>query len=158
MDFAYPYDLIPDEDAGGFAVVFPDFTAPAEMGVITQGDDEAAAAEAAVDALWTALAWYVDERRRPPLPSPAEGRATARLAPLEAAKLALWLACADALGVHAPGPVDGVTALAARVGVDEKGFRRLLDFEHASKLGAIVDAAAKLGWRIDIHAQPIAAE
>lgn len=64
MRYAFPCELTPDQD-GGFVVMFPDIPE-----AITGGGDSAEALAMAEDALATALAGYVLERRA--IPTPAE--------------------------------------------------------------------------------------
>lgn len=63
MIYAYPCELTPDED-GGLVVLFPDVPE-----AITGGKDKTEALMMAEDALVTALAGYVQARRKIPTPS-----------------------------------------------------------------------------------------
>lgn len=63
VNLNYPVHLEPAEE-GGFVVTFPDVPE-----AITQGEDEADALLRAVDALETALEFYVDEGEDLPRPS-----------------------------------------------------------------------------------------
>jgi antitoxin HicB len=69
--FDYPVTLAPD--GGTVLVTFPDVPE-----AITVGADEDEALLYAVDALETALSFYVDGRKPLPVPSSAEGRPTVR--------------------------------------------------------------------------------
>lgn len=83
--FDYPAVLAAQPD-GGFVVTFPDVPE-----AITQGEDRDEALLCAVDALETALSFYVDDRRHLPLPSGAKrGQAVVRPGPLESAKFAFY--------------------------------------------------------------------
>ena len=64
--FDYPVNLEPQPN-GGFVVTFPDIPE-----AITQGEDREEALLYAVDALETALSFYVDSRRALPVPSKAK--------------------------------------------------------------------------------------
>ena len=115
----------------------------------TVGNDEAEALRRAPDALETALAIYVDERRD--LPRPARPRKRQRmvaLAPMAAAKLAIYQAMRD----------QGVTqvALARRIDCDPKDIRRLLDLMHHSRLDRLEAALAALGKRLVIEVRDAA--
>lgn len=136
MHYAYPYDLLPQPE-GGFTVVFPDVPE-----AITQGESETEVAAMAEDALITALSFYTD--RGEPLPSPSQpgGRRLAYLPPLVAAKLALH----DAMLAM---PISN-SALARRLGTDEKTVRRLRDPLHQSRIGQVDAALRALGKRISI--------
>ncbi len=115
----------------------------------TVGNDEAQALRRAPDALETALAIYVDERRDLPRPArPRKGQRMVALAPMAAAKLAIYQAMRD----------QGVTqvALARRIGCDPKDVRRLLDLMHRSRLDRLEAALAALGKRLVIEVRDAA--
>ncbi len=115
----------------------------------TVGNDEAQALRRARDALETALAIYVDERRDLPRPArPREGQRMVALAPMAAAKLAIYQAMRD----------QGVTqvALARRIGCDPKDVRRLLELAHRSRLDRLEAALAALGKRLVIEVRDAA--
>lgn len=65
--YAYPCELTPDED-GGFVATFPDVPE-----AITGGDGRDDALAMAEDALATALAGYVHEKRDIPVPGTPTG-------------------------------------------------------------------------------------
>jgi len=112
----------------------------------TVGNDEAQALERAPDALETALAIYVDERRDLPRPRrPRKGDRTVALPLRAATKLAIYQAMRD----------QGVTQveLARRLGCDPKDIRRLLDLTHNSRLDRIEAALAALGKRLVLEVQ-----
>ncbi len=115
----------------------------------TAGNDEAQALARAPDALETALAIYLDQRRD--LPRPArrrKGQRAVTLPPMAAAKLAIYQAMRD----------KGVTqvALARRLGCDPKDVRRLLDLMHHSRLDRLEAALAALGKRLVIEVRDAA--
>ncbi len=115
----------------------------------TVGNDEAQALRRAPDALETALAIYVDERRDLPRPArPRKGQRMVALAPMAAAKLAIYQAMRD----------QGVTqvTLARRIGCDPKDVRRLLDLMHRSRLDRLEAALAVLGKRLVIEVRDAA--
>jgi len=115
----------------------------------TVGNDEAQALERAPDALETALAIYVDERRDLPRPKrPRKGDRMVALPPMAAAKLAIYQAMRD----------QGVTQveLAGRLGCDPKDIRRLLDLMHNSRLDRLDLALAALGKRLLIEVRDAA--
>lgn len=66
--YAYPVDLIPDED-GRVVADFPDLP-----GAATDGADRCESLAEAADCLEEAIAGYVERRERIPPPSPARGR------------------------------------------------------------------------------------
>ncbi len=115
----------------------------------TVGNDEAQALARAPDALETALAIYVDERRDLPRPArPRKGQRAVALPPMAAAKLAIYQAMRD----------QGVTqvALARRLGCDPKDVRRLLDLMHRSRLDRLEAALAALGKRLVVEVRDAA--
>ncbi len=115
----------------------------------TVGNDEAQALARAPDALETALAINVDERRDLPRPArPRKGQRAVTLPPMAAAKLAIYQAMRD----------QGVTqvALARRLGCDPKDVRRLLDLMHRSRLDRLEAALAGLGKRLVVEVRDAA--
>ena len=115
----------------------------------TAGNDEAQALGRAPDALETALAIYVDERRDLPRPSrPRKGQRVILLPPMAAAKLAIYQAMRD----------QGVSQveLARHIGRDPKDVRRLLDLMHHSRLDRLEAALAALGKRLVLEVRDAA--
>jgi antitoxin HicB len=149
--FTYPVELVPaasvpgaDPAETGFVVTFPDLPE-----AITQGETEAEALSAAADCLDEAVAARLT--RGLPLPAPSRGGAgTHYLSPgvTLSAKAALALRMAE----------EKVTkvALAARLGIDEKEVRRLLDPAAPSKLTRLEAALAALGSRLVVELEPAA--
>ena len=110
----------------------------------TVGNDKAQALARAPDALETALAIYVDERRDLPSPTrPRKGQRAVALPAMAAAKLAIYQAMRD----------QGVTQveLASRIGCDPKDVRRLLDLTHRSRLDRLEAALKALGKRLVVE-------
>jgi antitoxin HicB len=134
--YAYPSTVTPD-DKGGITVSFPDVPE-----ALTEGETEEEALAHAVDALETALSFYVD--RREALPTPSALRPGQRLVPLSAlgmSKAALYETMREQ-GV-------GKAALARRLNCHLPQIDRLLDLCHASKLGQVEAALAALGkWLV----------
>ena len=92
----------------------------------------------AKDCLGVALGMYVKAREDIPAPSPlVEGRVLVSVAPIVAAKLALYAAMRE----------QGVTnvALAVRLGLQENAVRRLLDPGHRSHIAAVEKALRAVG-------------
>ncbi len=110
---------------------------------ITQGEDEDEALLYAIDALETALSFYVDDRRLLPVPSKAKrGQRTVRPSALECAKLGVYRAMTE----------QGIkkAELARRLGWHMPQVDRLFDLKHASKLDQIEAAARALGRHIEV--------
>ena len=139
MRYAYPCNIVPDEEeqrATGreaYVVNFPDV-----YGANTGGWSWEEALEMAQDCLGVALAMYVDDRQEIPSPSPlAEGQVLISVAPIVAAKLALYAAMRE----------QGLTnvALAARLGLQENAVRRLVDPGHRSHITSVEKALRAVG-------------
>ena len=139
MRYAYPCIIVRDEEeerASGreaYTVTFPDV-----YGANTGGWSWGEAMEMAKDCLGVALGMYVKAREDIPTPSPlAEGQVLISVAPIVAAKLALYAAMRE----------QGVTnvALAVRLGVQENAVRRLLDPGHRSHITSVEKALEAVG-------------
>lgn len=141
MRYAYPAEVI--EASDGVTVTFPDVPE-----VVTDGATRAEAMERAADALVSALSFYVDEGQRLPRPSAANGRPLVSVTVLEAAKLALHEAMAEA----------GLSniELGRRLGKDERAIRRLRDPLHRSHIGEVEAALHNLGKRVEVSVKEAA--
>lgn len=136
--FDFPVKLRAQAE-GGFVVTFPDIPE-----AITQGEDESEALLCAVDALETALSFYVDERLPLPLPSrPKRGQRTVRPSALECAKLGVYHAMTEQ-GVRK-------AELARRLGWHMPQVDRLFDLKHASRLDQLEAAARALGRDLEVR-------
>ncbi len=132
--FDYPVTLTPD--SGTTLVTFADVPE-----AITFGEDVAEALIHAVDALETALSFYVDARLPLPIPGKAKrGQKTVRPSALECAKLGVYQAMTEQ-GLRK-------AELARRLGWHMPQVDRLFDLRHASKFEQIETAAAALGKRL----------
>jgi antitoxin HicB len=132
----YPVNLTPDD--GAILVTFPDVPE-----AITQGEDEDEALLYAIDALETALSFYVDDRKPLPVPSkPKRGQKTVRPSALECAKLGVYQAMTEQ-GIRK-------SELARRLGWHMPQVDRLFDLKHASRLDQIEAAARALGRYIEV--------
>ena len=134
--FDYPVILTPDD--GTVLVTFPDVPE-----AITFGADTDEALMYAVDALETALSFYVDARKPLPVPSKAtRGQKTVRPSALECAKLGVYRAMTE----------QGIkkAELARRLGWHMPQVDRLFDLRHASRLDQIEAAARALGRHIEV--------
>jgi len=134
--FDYPVTLTPDD--GAVLVTFPDVPE-----AITFGMDEDEALLQAVDALETALSFYVDARKPLPVPSAAEGRPTVHPSALECAKLGVYQAMTEQ-GLRK-------TDLARRLGWHLPQVDRLFDLNHASRFDQIEAAARALGRHVEVR-------
>ena len=133
----YPV-ILEAQPEGGFVVTFPDVPE-----AITQGEDEDEALLYAIDALETALSFYVDDRKPLPVPSKAKrGQRTVCPSALECAKL----------GVYRAMTQQGIkkSELARRLGWHLPQVDRLFDLKHASRLDQIEAAARALGRHIEV--------
>ncbi|HAT50151.1 MAG: type II toxin-antitoxin system HicB family antitoxin [Nitrospirae bacterium] len=132
----YPVELT-DDTNGTILVSLPDIPE-----VHTFGDDREEALIRAVDALETALAFYVDGRRDLPLPSAAAGRPTVTPSAQVCIKLDIYAAMRH-------GKI-GKAELARRLGWHLPQVDRLLDLRHATRIDLMEAALAALGKRIEI--------
>ena len=139
MRYAYPCNIVRDKEeerASGreaYTVSFPDV-----YGANTGGWSWEEALEMAKDCLGVALGMYVKAREDIPAPSPlVEGRVLVSVAPIVAAKLALYAAMRE----------QGVTnvALAARLGLQENAVRRLVEPGHRSHIASVEKALRAVG-------------
>ena len=133
--FDYPVRLTPDN--GTVLVTFPDIPE-----AVTFGANEDDALQHAVDALETALSFYIDDRRPLPIASVIDGLITVRPTTLECLKL----------GLYAEMLKQGVrkAELARRLHCHALQVDRLLDLSHTSKLEQLEKAINVLGKRIEI--------
>ena len=133
----YPV-ILEAQPEGGFVVTFPDVHE-----AITQGEDEDEALMYAVDALESALSFYIDDRKPLPVPGkPKRGQKTVRPSALECAKLGVYQAMMEQ-GIRK-------SELARRLGWHMPQVDRLFDLKHASKLDQIEAAARALGRHIEV--------
>ena len=136
--FDYPVTLETDADTNTVVVGFPDLPFCHSV-----GDDADEALLNAIDALETALSFYVEARRPLPVPSAAEGRPTVRPSALECAKLGVYQAMTEQ-GIRK-------AELARRLGWHLPQVDRLFDLKHASRFDQIEAAARVLGRRIEVR-------
>ncbi len=134
--FDYPVILTPDD--GTMLVTFPDVPE-----AITFGADTDEALLQAIDALESALSFYVDDRKPLPVPSkPKRGQKTVRPSALECAKLGVYQAMMEQ-GIRK-------SELARRLGWHMPQVDRLFDLRHASRFDQIEAAARALGRHIEV--------
>ncbi len=132
MIYAYPCELTPDED-GGLVATFPDVPE-----AITGGIDRSEAIAMAEDALATALAGYVHEKRDIPVPSRAlAGQEIVAVPAVVAAKLALYAAMHE----------QRITKveIAGRLGISESAVRKLTNPDHRSHISQVQKALKAVG-------------
>ena len=142
MRYAYPAVLAPDD--GQISVSFPDIPEAHSFGATRQK-----VLVHAVDALETALSFYVDERR--PLPKPGRakrGQIVIEASPLGQVKLALY----DAMRVQDIGKAE----LARRLDCHLPQVDRLLDLTHASKMEQLTRALSAVGKRLVVGVEDAA--
>ncbi len=133
----YPARLTPDED-GRFVVSFPDYPE-----ALTDGATKEEALYGALDCLEEAVAGRINRNEDIPSPSTRKrGMAEIYLSPQFALKALLYQTWKEA-GITR-------TELAARLCVDNKEARRLLDPHYGSKLPKMSEALKVLGHRVVI--------
>lgn len=140
--FDYPVELTPDGDT--LLVTFPDIPE-----AITFGANTNEALCQAIDALETALSFYIDNRQPVPTPSAPNGRPTVRPSGLESAKLGLYQAMTER-GIRK-------AELARRLGWHVPQVDRLLDLTHSSRFDQIEAAARAMDLRVEVNVSPRAA-
>ena len=139
MIYAYPCQLTPDEEDGGFVATFPDVPE-----AITGGDDLAEALAMAEDALATALAGYVHLNWDIPTPSEAaDGQVSVPVPTVVAAKLALY----TAMKAQRITKVE----LAERLGVSEAAVRKLTNPDHRSHMSLVHKALRAVGQSLKVE-------
>lgn len=133
--FDYPVILTVDGDA--VLVTFPDVPE-----AITFGANQAEALAQAVDALESALSFYVDARKPLPEPSLSDSLPTVCPSALECIKL----------GVYQEMTKQGMrkAELARRLGWKAPQVDRLFDLSHASRIDQLEAAAKILGRKIQV--------
>lgn len=134
--FCYPVTLTRDREAGGYVVTFKDVPE-----AITQGDNMADALSQAQDCLEEAIAGRIRLGKDIPASSKAaKDQHIVTLPVATAAKAALYIAIRE----------SGLSKieLAARLGIDEKEVRRLLDPYYPSKVPRIESALEGLGKKL----------
>lgn len=136
MVFEYP--VVVHQEEGSVWVGCPDVP---EMACA--GDTSEEALFDAVDALESALSFYVDQKQAIPLPaSPKAGQPVVRLPALTAAKAALWNTML--------AQKISKTEMARRLGVNRPQVDRLVDLLHRSKIEQVEHALHVLGQRIEL--------
>lgn len=133
----YPVILEP-ADEGGFVVSFPDVPE-----AITQGDTREAALSNAVDALETALDFYIDDKRPLPQPSSPEGLDTVSPSVHASAKLMIYQLMRD--------QDIGKAELARRLSCHLPQIDRILSLSHGSRFEQLEAAVVALGGRLQLQ-------
>ena len=141
--FAYPATLTTGSDGRVF-VQFVDLPR-----VATDGKDEREAFQEAMDALGSDLSIRLSRREEIPVPSAAKRKH--RLVPVP-----LWLAPKLALFLTLRDQHVNNSELSARLGVDERVVRRMLDPRHATKAEKIQAALAVLGKQMAVEVRAAA--
>ncbi len=141
--WSYPIEFTPD-DNDTVMVTFPDLPE-----AVTFGEDEADARANATDALETALAAYIGDRRDLPAPSPARGRPTVSPSLLGCLKLAVYSAMRDRGWRKAD--------LARSMGLNPRQIDRLLDLRHGSTVPQLEQALVVCGKRAELEMRELAA-
>ena len=132
MIYAYPCELIPDED-GGLVALFPDVPE-----AITGGINRTEALTMAEDALATALAGYIHAQLEIPTPSqPATGQELVAVPTVLAAKLALYSAMREQRVSNGE--------LASRLRISESAVQKLIDPERNSPIAQVQRALRAVG-------------
>lgn len=143
MDYQFLARFARDTD-GGYLVTFPDVPE-----AITQGDDWADAFASASDALGVALRGRLADGKALPAPA-AKGKG---LVPVAVdAETALKLAVIEAFRASDMSKVE----FARRLGKSDNEPYRILDPDHATKLGLLQSALKVLGKQVVVSVHDIA--
>ncbi|MGF6393126.1 type II toxin-antitoxin system HicB family antitoxin [Pseudomonas plecoglossicida] len=136
MIFDYP--VVIHQEKGSFWISCPDVPEMASA-----GDTAEEALFDSVDAMESALSFYVDQKRAIPLPAaPQPDQPVVRLPALTAAKAALWNTMV--------AQKVSKTEMARRLGVNRPQVDRLIDLLHRSKIEQVEHALHVLGQRIEL--------
>jgi antitoxin HicB len=136
--YSYKYPAVFTPEEGGFVVTFPDVPE-----AITEGDSVEKAVGNATDALDEAITGRIN--RRSVVPKASTGKSGQYL-------ISVPLRMALKAGLYEEITKDGAsqTDIAARLGIDEKEVRRLLDAHHPTKLPRIEEILRRVGVRTTI--------
>src|ERR1700722_14349102 len=135
--FEYPVELKKDSN-GTFQVIFPDVPE-----AHTFGDSRDGALDHAVEALETALSFYVDEGKDLPKATAKRGRSIVRPSLIAEMKLGIYQLMRRAK--------IRKTDLARRMGVALMQIDRLLDLTHSSRIEQLEAAYGALGKRVHVE-------
>ena len=145
MRYAYPCLILPDQEEAqisgreAYVATFRDVE-PA----ITGGWSWADAVDMASDCLGVALGFYVKDGEDLPIPSsPVDGEVMISVAPLVAAKLAVYTAIRE----QDMSP----TTLAEKLGMDDEKVRRLLDPRYRTHMTTVQRALSVLGGSLVVE-------
>jgi len=135
--FSYPYSAVPNGE-GGFIAKFRDIPE-----ALTEAPTIDELREMALDALITAIDFYIEDGKALPSPSaPRKGELIATLPPSVAAKVLLLNTMAEQNCRQAD--------LAKKLGVTRQEVSRLVNLQHATKIDAIAKALYALGKRLEL--------
>lgn len=138
MIYAYPCDLTSDAD-GSLVATFPDVPE-----AITGGAHRSQTLSLAEDALATALAGYVHQKRDvPEAGQPLPGQPVIPVPTVVAAKLALY----TAMRAQRITKVE----LARRLGISESAVRKLANPDHRSHIGQVHRALRAVGQSLRVE-------
>jgi antitoxin HicB len=137
--YKFPVEFSPD-DNGTVMATFPDVPE-----AVSFGDDEADALVHAADALETALAGYIADRRDVPIGSDAAGRPVIILPLLASLKVSAYAAMRARNWRKAD--------LARALFVNPRQIDRLFDLHHATSVEQLEAAFLACGYRADVQAR-----
>lgn len=138
MQFAARFEADSETD-GGFTVTFRDIPE-----AITQGDTREEARAMAVDALVTALDFYIEDARAVPAATPAQAGEEWVSLPLSVEAKVLLL---NEMVQQRLRPAD----LARKLGVKPQEVTRIVDLHHTTKIDTLAEAFGAVGRRLELH-------
>lgn len=139
MKFPALFALAPE---GGYTVTFRDVPE-----AITEGDTLQEAQAMALDALVTAMAFYVDGGR--PVPAPSKAKAGERLVALPAS-VAAKVHLLNARLASKMKTVD----VARAMGIKPQELARVYDLKHATKIDTVAAALQAMGYELELGVSP----
>lgn len=135
--FRYPAQIEPNGD-GGFIASFRDIPE-----ALTEASTEEELKKNALDALITAIDFYIEDRRPFPQPSSfAPGDLKVELPPSVIAKVLLL----NAMIETNTRPID----LARKLGLSRQEVSRITDLHHSTKIDTIAKALNAIGRNLDL--------
>ena len=137
MNFSYPFRVESNEE-GGYIASFRDVPE-----ALTEAASIDELKEMALDALITAIDFYIEDRRPLPLPSaPLDGEMVVTLPPSVVSKVLLL----NVMIQSRIRPSD----LAKLMGVSRQEVNRVIDLHHTTKIDTVGKALQAMGKRLEL--------
>lgn len=135
--FSYPFRLEPNGE-GGYMASFRDVPE-----ALTEAQTIAELKDMALDALVTAIEFYIEDRRKLPEPStPLDGEMVVTLPPSVVSKVLLLNAMVDSR--------IRPSELAKLMGITRQEVNRIIDLHHTTKIDTVGKALQAMGKRLEL--------